>query len=147
MIISKCLISHLVPEVTPTPITDTSTATVTETKGNATEITTAITPLSNATQSSTTINENVETTSKASETTRNQSDCPRSLKWCIDEGQSFQNFDCDEDGIKDCVCTDTEGRMWTKLSTKGFEKEGPENAQCKVLGKHLNHYLKFDLFF
>ena len=43
-------------------------------------------------------------------------------------------MDCDEDGINDCLCTDTRGRMWTMLSSKGFKSEGGDGtAQCKAL--------------
>ena len=39
-------------------------------------------------------------------------------------------MDCDEDGINDCLCTDTRGRLWTILSSKDFESG---TGQCKAL--------------
>ena len=55
-------------------------------------------------------------------------------------------MDCDEDGINDCLCTDTRGRMWTMLSSKGFKNDGgggdEGTAQCKAQGKSASKDLK-----
>ena len=60
--------------------------------------------------------------------------CRKPPGWCKHEGAQHQTMDCDEDGINDCLCTDTRGRMWTMLSSKGFKSEGGDGtAQCKAL--------------
>ena len=53
--------------------------------------------------------------------------------WCSHSGSSFQHNDCDQDGIQDCLCTDNSGKMWTKLSTKGFKEDKPGVAKCRSL--------------
>ena len=63
------------------------------------------------------------------------SDCQRPQGWC--SGADYRTIDCDEDGFKDCLCTEKDGRIHTRLSSKSgnFQiNDGPGTAQCKAIG-------------
>ena len=60
--------------------------------------------------------------------------CQRPTWWCKHKGASYRTIDCDSDGFKDCLCTDTSGKVWTILSSKGCKRDRPRTAQCKALG-------------
>ena len=60
-------------------------------------------------------------------------DCVRTSTWCTHDGSAFRAIDCDLDGVKDCLCTDKNKNIWTKLSSNNFQQDNPGWAHCEAL--------------
>ena len=60
-------------------------------------------------------------------------ECQRPPGWCSHRGAVYLKPDCDYDGVRDCLCVDGRGRMWTKLSSKGFREDRPGFARCDAV--------------
>ena len=55
--------------------------------------------------------------------------CERKDDWCIHGGSTYEFKDCDADGFKDHVCSDSEGQSGVIPSSNNCESNWP-NGQC-----------------
>lgn len=57
--------------------------------------------------------------------------CVRPSGWCVHDGATFQEVDCDGDGVKDLTCRDKEGSRGTRLSSQGCTDDWPSASPSK----------------